>query len=174
MGRPNVEDARRSDCGRLPQQSNVDAPTNTRKSHLWFVIYTSPSLVEQTTRATSRVPTLTRACQSSLYRRGLRRLELGGTSAWLEPNDSAPERVRITRCIWHGSRGRRGLRSSGRHGRDEAAVEASETVVTNCTTLVVTIVSSPVERTKPAILCCGYGILRQQHPFPTGTSTLKT
>ena len=82
--------------------------------------------------------------------------------------DSAPERVRITRCIWHGSRGRRGLRSSGRHGRDEAAVEASETVVTNCTTLVVTIVSSPVERTKPAILCCGYGILRQQLPFRPG------
>ena len=93
MGRPNVEDARRSDCGRLPQQSNVDAPTNTRKSHLWFVIYTSPSLVEQTTRATSRVPTLTRACQ-----------DLRGTlsGALLRDHRLVPP----NRCIFSGCAGR--------------------------------------------------------------------
>ena len=63
-------------------------------------------------------------------------LELGGTIAWLEPSDAAPERVKNYKVqLATEVSGTLRLRTQRRQGRDESAVDASRGGFDEFTTL---------------------------------------
>ena len=85
MGRPNIEDARRSDCGRLLQQNKVIRPVNTRDSLVVRHLHKLKACGASDSLQPLDIRSLRERVKHLFTDRDGDALELGGTMAWLEP-----------------------------------------------------------------------------------------